>query len=165
MADFAQFSPKLKLYFYQLRSKNHSWGFTHLRFGMAGPLFRGLSPPLNQKEKGMSELRLREFEELVLLSVLIASPDAHGPSLQQVLGEEAHRVVSLGAIYTALERLTRKGLVTSELGEPTPVRGGRRKRQYELTPDGLDHVADARRVRDRMWDRVSPDLLKGEVVK
>ena len=113
----------------------------------------------------MPEFRLREFEELVLLGVLISSPQAYGAALQKVLLEEAGREVSLGAIYTALERLTRKGLVTSELGEPTPVRGGRRKRQYELTPDGLEHIADARRVRDRMWNRVSPALLKGEGVK
>jgi len=55
----------------------------------------------------MSERRLREFEELVLLSVLISAPDAYGPSLQQVLADEAGRDVSLGAIYTALDRLTR----------------------------------------------------------
>ena len=113
----------------------------------------------------MPEFRLREFEELVLLGVLIASPEAYGAALQQVLLEEAGREVSLGAIYTALERLTRKGLVTSELGDPTPVRGGKRKRQYELTPEGTEHVRDVRRVRNRMWDRVSPDRLKGEGVR
>jgi len=109
----------------------------------------------------MSELRLREFEELVLLSVLMVSPHAHGPSLQQVLGEEAHRDVSLGAIYTALDRLGRKGLVSSELGDPTPVRGGRRKRHYQLTPEGLKHVREARRVREQMWGKISPDLHRG----
>ena len=109
----------------------------------------------------MREHRLREFEELVLLSVLIASPDAYGPSLQQVLADEAGRDVSLGAIYTALERLGQKGLVTSELGDPTPVRGGRRKRHYELTPDGLKHVQEARRIRERMWGKVLPELLQG----
>jgi len=109
----------------------------------------------------MSERRLREFEELVLLSVLISAPDAYGPSLQQVLADEAGRDVSLGAIYTALERLTQKGLVTSELGDPTPVRGGRRKRHYELTPEGLEHVQEARRIRERMWGRVTTELLEG----
>ena len=110
----------------------------------------------------MSESRLREFEEIVLLGVLIAGDDAYGAALQQILLEEAGREVSLGAIYTALERLSRKGMVTSELGDPTPVRGGRRKRQYRLTPGGLEHVREARRVRNRMWDRVPPELLEGE---
>jgi DNA-binding PadR family transcriptional regulator len=112
----------------------------------------------------MAEYPLREFEELVLLSVLIATPEAYGASLQQVLADEAGRDVSIGAIYTALDRLSRKGFVTSELGDPTPVRGGRRKRQYELTPIGLEHIREARRVRNRMWDRVAPELLGEEGV-
>lgn len=109
----------------------------------------------------MSESRLREFEELVLLSVLIAAPEAYGASLQKVLAEEAGRAVSLGAIYTALDRLAHKGLVRSELGDPTPVRGGRRKRQYELTELGLEQVWEARRVRERMWSRVAPASFDG----
>ena len=111
----------------------------------------------------MSESRLREFEELVRLSVLITSPDAYGSTLQETLTTDAGRDVSLGAIYTALERLGRKGLVESELGDPTPVRGGRRKRHYTLTPKGLEHVKEARRVRERMWDKVTPNLRDGKV--
>lgn len=111
----------------------------------------------------MTEFPIREFEELILLGVLITSPDAYGPSIQQAVLEEAGRDVSLGAIYTALSRLAQKGLVTSEMGEPTPVRGGRRKRHYELTPEGLERVREARQVRNRMWDRVAPELKEGAV--
>jgi DNA-binding PadR family transcriptional regulator len=114
------------------------------------------------EEDGMKDSRLREFEELVLLSVLIATPDAYGTSLQEILEEEAGRKASLGAIYTALDRLARKGLVLSELGDPTPVRGGRRKRHYELTPEGLEKVRETRRIRERMWERVTPDILGEE---
>jgi PadR family transcriptional regulator PadR len=110
----------------------------------------------------VTDTRLREFEELVLLGVLITTPEAHAPSLQETLAREAGRDVSLGAIYTALERLTRKGLVHSALGDPTPVRGGRRKRHYELTPKGLEEVREVRRIRGRMWQKVNPDLLEGE---
>jgi len=113
----------------------------------------------------MPEIRLRDFEELVLLSVLISSPDAYGTSLQRVLADEAGREVSLGAIYTALDRLARKGLVGSELGDPTPVRGGKRKRHYELTESGLQHVRDVRRPRERMWAKVPPELPEGGAAK
>lgn len=113
----------------------------------------------------MKDGRLREFEELVLLSVLIATPDAYGPSLQQILAEEAGQKASLGAIYTALDRLARKGLVLSELGDPTPIRGGRRKRHYELTPEGLKKVQEARRIREKMWKRVVQDLAGEEAAK
>lgn len=107
----------------------------------------------------MSDIRLREFEELVLLSVLVAGTGAYGASIQRVLEEEAHRAVTLGAIYTALDRLTRKGFVRSEMGAPTPVQGGRRKRQYELTEEGVRQVADIRRIRERMWEKADAEAL------
>ena len=102
----------------------------------------------------MGEIRLREFEELVLLSVLVTAPEAYGASIQGVLEDEADRAVTLGAIHTALDRLTRKGLVRSAMGDPTPVRGGRRKRQYELTAAGLQQVAKIRQIRERLWKKV-----------
>ena len=102
----------------------------------------------------MSGINLREFEELVLLSVRLNGEDASGVTIQRVLDAEAGRDVSLGAIYTALDRLARKGLVESWLGDPTPVRGGRRKRHYRLTELGLKRLAKVRRVRNGMWDKI-----------
>lgn len=102
----------------------------------------------------MRGTNLREFEELVLLAVKMNGDDASGATIQQALDEEAKRAVSLGAIYTALDRLARKGLVESWLGEPTPVRGGRRKRLYRLTPTGLEQLAEIHKIRNRMWAKV-----------
>ncbi len=108
---------------------------------------------------------LREFEELVLLSVRMNGEDASGSTIQQSLDAEAGRAVSLGAIYTALERLARKGLVESWLGDPTPVRGGRRKRYYRLTPAGLGELTDIHRIRNSMWAKVDPDATGRGVVR
>jgi DNA-binding PadR family transcriptional regulator len=100
---------------------------------------------------------LREFEELVLLAVRMNGEKASGATIQGALDTEAGRAVSLGAIYTALDRLARKGLVESWLGEPTPVRGGRRKRHYRLTPFGLEELTEAREIRNSMWaKKVAP---------
>jgi DNA-binding PadR family transcriptional regulator len=105
----------------------------------------------------MNGLNLREFEELVLLSVRLIGDEASGATIQQVLDDEAGRAVSLGAIYTALDRLARKGLVESWLGEPTPVRGGRRKRHYRLTQGGLHQLMEIRETRNNMWaKKVTP---------
>jgi len=112
----------------------------------------------------MKEPQLREFEELVLLGVRMKGQDACGVTIQRVIEAEAGRSASLGAIYTALDRLARKGLVESWMGEPTPVRGGRRKRHYRLTPSGLERLTDTRRVRDSMWAKVDPEIGKKEVV-
>jgi DNA-binding PadR family transcriptional regulator len=80
---------------------------------------------------------LGEFEQLLLLAVIRAGDDACGPTLREVVRERTRRVLSPGAIYTGLDRLERRGFVRSRLGEPTPERGGKRKRFYQLHPAGL----------------------------
>lgn len=97
--------------------------------------------------------RLGEFEELVLLAVRQLGADAHGSSVQAVLAREAGREVTLGAIYAALDRGQRKGLADSWLGEPTPERGGRAKRHYRVTPQGVAALEESRRVRELLWAR------------
>ncbi len=71
--------------------------------------------------------------------------------MQELLEREAGRSTSLGAIYAALDRGHRKGLVESWLGEPAPVQGGRRRRQYGLTADGEAALRESRRVREALW--------------
>ena len=97
---------------------------------------------------------LREFEELVLLAVRMNGDAASGATIQHVLDQEAGRAVSLGAIYTALDRLAGKGLVESWMGEPTPVRGGKRKRHYRLTRTGLEQLTEVHRIRSNMWAKM-----------
>ena len=108
--------------------------------------------------------RLGEFEEVVLLSARIEG-EASGIAIQQVLEREASRDVSLGAIYSALDRLARKGLVDSWLGDPTPVRGGRRKRYYQVTPEGLLHLEETRRIRDALWEKAERIRLDQSAVR
>jgi DNA-binding PadR family transcriptional regulator len=95
--------------------------------------------------------RLGEFEELVLLSVRQLGDEAHGGAIQAILAERAGREVTLGAIYAALDRAHRKGLANSWLGEPTAMRGGRAKRHYAVTEDGLAALEESRRVRELLW--------------
>jgi DNA-binding PadR family transcriptional regulator len=97
-----------------------------------------------------------EFEELVLLAVRGLGDDATGATVQETIEREAGRSASLGAIYAALDRGHRKGLVESWLADPTPVQGGRRRRHYALTPDGEEALRESRRVREALW-RVTPE--------
>src|SRR4051812_35246087 len=79
--------------------------------------------------------------EYQLLSVLMREPrDAYGASIQERMRERGGREVSLGAIYTALERLEKKGFVSSSWGEATAERGGRRKRYYKIKGAGAAAV-------------------------
>lgn len=95
--------------------------------------------------------RLGEFEEVVLLAVRLVGADANAVDIQEALKAEARRQASLGSLYNVLDRLERKGLVESWLGEPRRVAGGRRRRCYKLTKDGKKTLEEVRRVRDRLW--------------
>jgi PadR family transcriptional regulator, regulatory protein PadR len=88
---------------------------------------------------------LGEFEQITLLALLRLEPDAYGASIQREIEARTSRTVLLSAVYTTLDRLERKGLVRSRVGEPTPERGGRRKKFYRLEPLGADAVASALR--------------------
>ena len=84
---------------------------------------------------------LGEFEQLVMCAVMQLDESAYGAAIRTELLDRAGRDVSPGAIFTTLERLEARGLVTSTYGEPTQERGGRRKRFYRVTPDGRRALA------------------------
>jgi len=79
---------------------------------------------------------LGEFEQLVLLSLLRLGREGYGVTVRAELLNHARRDVSLGTVYKTLLRLEDKGLVLAHVGEPTPARGGRRKKHYVVTARG-----------------------------
>ena len=93
----------------------------------------------------MNDRNLGSLEAILMLAVLRLGEDAHGLSIRQELIARAQKDVAIGAIYTAFERLERKGFVESWLGDPTAVRGGRAKRYYRLTPRGLKSLSETQR--------------------
>ena len=80
---------------------------------------------------------LGDFEQLVLLGVLRLGPEAYGAAIRQEIHARSSRDVSINAVYTTLDRLERKGLLKSWIGEPTAVRGGRRRKFYAFRPSGI----------------------------
>ena|SRR5690348_2291703 len=93
---------------------------------------------------------LGEFEQLVLLAILRAGQDAYGVSVRRAIVDRSGRDISLAAVYKTLTRLEEKGLVATRVGEPTPERGGRRKRYYALTAAGQSAVRQSVDVLRRM---------------
>jgi PadR family transcriptional regulator len=79
---------------------------------------------------------LGDFEQLILFALVRLGPDAYGVTIRGEIEARAGRTISPGALYTALDRLEKRGLVSSRLGEPTPQRGGKRKRLYAVQPAG-----------------------------
>jgi PadR family transcriptional regulator PadR len=78
-----------------------------------------------------------EFEYLLLTVTVRLGEDAYGAAIRREIEAATERACSIGAIYTTLDRLEAKGLVTTWMGEATPQRGGRAKRMVGVTPDGV----------------------------
>jgi PadR family transcriptional regulator len=82
-----------------------------------------------------------ELEQVVLLAIMRVGDEAYGVPIRQVIERDAGRRLTLGAVYTTLSRLEDKGLARSRTGDPSPQRGGRRKRYYAVTPAGQRALA------------------------
>jgi len=99
---------------------------------------------------------LGEFEQVVVLAILRLGDGAYGVTIRREIAVCTDREPAPGALYTTLDRLEEKGLVTSTYADPTPERGGRAKRYFTVTAPGVRAVARAQRAYRR--------LLKGLVL-
>ena len=100
---------------------------------------------------------LGEFELMVLLAAIRLGDDAYGVPIAREIEQRSRREVALGSVYAALDRLEEKGLVTSRLGDPTAARGGRAKRFFRVTAQGLRGIRETRRALVNLWSGL-PEL-------
>jgi DNA-binding PadR family transcriptional regulator len=98
---------------------------------------------------------LGQFEQLVLTAIVALGDNAYGVTIHQKVEELAKpKSVSLGAVYVTLDRLEDKGFITSWLSDPTPERGGRSKRHYQLQALGERTLQESLAAARRMFDAV-----------
>lgn len=100
---------------------------------------------------------LGELELMLLLAVVHLGDEAYGVPISRELEKYRGRDVALGSVYASLERLEAKGLIESSLGDPTPERGGKAKRYFRVTKEGLRQVHETRRVLTGLW-KTLPNL-------
>ena len=105
---------------------------------------------------------LGEFEHLVLLAVLRLERDAYGMRVRQEIAGRTGRDAAIGAVYATLDRLEEKGLVKAAWGEPTAERGGRAKRMFQVTAEGVAAVNRARQDLARMMEGLPLPLPGGK---
>lgn len=91
---------------------------------------------------------------MLLLAVIHLGDEAYGVPISRQLERHRGRNVSVGSVYGALERLEGKGLVVSTLGDPTPERGGKAKRYFRVTREGLRQVRETKQVLTRLWQEI-----------
>lgn len=99
----------------------------------------------------MKKTKLGEFEELVLLTVASLREEAYGVEIKRELEERLNETLSVGSIQSALKRLEEKGFLTSEFGEATLKRGGKRKRIYTITAYAHRTLAELKAIRADLW--------------
>ena len=97
-------------------------------------------------------------EELILLAVWKLTEEAYGVNIRNFIKELTGRYWSVGSIYVPLDRLEDKGFLRSFRANPTPERGGKSKRYYELTKSGLLQLEEVRKIYQTVWKDM-PEIL------
>lgn len=102
----------------------------------------------------MNRHQLGEFEEIVMLTVGILYKEAYGVAIIDEMEQRLNRKVSIGALQTVLRRLESKGYLKSEFGEATNVRGGKRKRYFNLTTLGSRVLRETQEQRKQLFKAI-----------
>jgi PadR family transcriptional regulator PadR len=100
---------------------------------------------------------LGEFEQMILLTVARLGEEAYGIAILEELGERTGTEAAVASVYAALDRLERRGYVTSRIGQPTRERGGRAKRFFNLLPAGAVALHRSRNALDSLWEGLELD--------
>jgi len=103
----------------------------------------------------MKRTHLGEFEEVVLLTVAVLHENAYAIAIIDEMEERLNRTVSIGSLQTVLRRLEKKGYLTSEFGEVTKVRGGKRKKYFQVTNFGRNALEAKKNERMDFWGDIT----------
>lgn len=100
---------------------------------------------------------LGEFEQIVLLALARLKDRAYGMAIREEIEDRTGRDVGIGSVYSALDRMEKKGFVSSRVGDPTPERGGRAKRFYSLKSHGFVALERTHEMYASLWDGLQLD--------
>ena len=97
---------------------------------------------------------LTRMEEILLLTVHRLDPQAYGVTIRAAVEELLGKSVSVGAVYVPLDRLAERGYLAASYSDPTPERGGRRKKYFKLTQEGLKILQETKSLNDALWENI-----------
>jgi DNA-binding PadR family transcriptional regulator len=104
-------------------------------------------------ESKMKETRIGDFEEVILLLVGILEEEAYAYKIAEEFKSQTGRLASIGSVHSTMDRLTTKGFLTSEMGQPSTNRGGRRKRIYTITASGQLVLKKSKEFKTSLWEQ------------
>lgn len=102
----------------------------------------------------MKKTKLGEFEEIVLLTVLLLKEEAFGVAIKRELEDRLNDTLSVGSVHSALKRMEEKGFLNSYWGDAEKIRGGKRKRIYDVTHDGQRVLNEMKDIRASLWNSI-----------
>lgn len=108
----------------------------------------------------MKKTKLGEFEEMVLLAVIVLKEEAYGVEIKRELESRLSERLSVGSIQSALKRMEEKGFLNSKFGETSNKRGGKRKRIYTATPYAEHILNEIKAIREGFWNKISVEGFK-----
>ncbi|MCH9647580.1 MAG: PadR family transcriptional regulator [Deltaproteobacteria bacterium] len=106
----------------------------------------------------MARKTLGDFEHQVLLAILRQGGESYSVPIVLELEECGGREVAQAAVFIALQRLEKKGLLTSRLDDEAVARTGRVRRYFKTTPLAMQRLRESRRVLSRLWDGLEATL-------
>ena len=94
-------------------------------------------------------------EEILLMAIWRLKENAYGVKIRKKVSQMTNQDITYGTLYSSLDQLVRKGLVTKTTGEPTPERGGRRKIYYSVSSRGLEALREAKKLHESLFHGIS----------
>ena len=95
---------------------------------------------------------LTKLEEQVLVTVWKFDGEGYGVNVFNHLEKIVEKKITLGVIYDTMERLRKKGCLDTQMGDPTPVRGGMRKKYYQITKAGIEALVKAQETHEKVME-------------
>ena len=102
---------------------------------------------------------LSRADEILLMAILRLKAKAYGVTITKEVKKITGRELKIGALWVALDILSKRGLIEKRMGDPTPQRGGRSKIYYTLTTNGLNELERIRDFQRELWKGI-PETIK-----
>ncbi|NIO48593.1 MAG: hypothetical protein GTN73_04015 [Candidatus Aminicenantes bacterium] len=93
-------------------------------------------------------------EEFLLLAVWRLKENAYGVTIRNQIKEATGKTWSYGALFVMLCRLEKKGYLTSHFADPSSQRGGKSKRIFQLSPQGIKALKEVRKAHESVWSGI-----------
>jgi len=98
---------------------------------------------------------LSRAEEYILLTIQSLGENAYAVAIRKTLNKATGKDWAYGALFITLQRLEQKSLVESYLTDPLPQRGGKSKRIFKVSKQGILAVNEVRNIQESIWTELA----------